>query len=235
MNLATNASRWKIAFWPSCIQLIYFTQRIVTEAIPSLHTQSEHSSAWSHTLGAAVIETPNPLLASCTCQSQQWQDSAQEPMSLRCHAHMWHILTNSNTYFTTLATCLQAMLKESCGIRHFVLELIIQFAYKLQHELLEDELRRDAVHQQLIHLASDCKQALGSLLSKDVIGNFLQCLSKSRPMLCGWGLGILKGLRDWRPLAWQTQVLLSLLLENHLGRAVYSHKQTLTHISTADR
>ena len=77
-----------------------------------------------------------------------------------------------------------------------MLELIIQFAYKLQHELLEDELRRDAVHQQLIHLASDCKQALGSLLSKDVIGNFLQYVSKLRLVSCGQDLRMPKELRD---------------------------------------
>ena len=81
--------------------------------------------------------------------------------------------------FCVRLPCLQAMLKECCTICDLVLELIVQFACKLQHELFENEFRWDAVHQQLIQLAPDCKQALGSLLCKDIIGNFLHGQTKA--------------------------------------------------------
>lgn len=108
------------------------------------------------------------------------------------HKGMAHTLRSHWTDYWTEASCLQAVLKEGSAICDLVLELIIQLARKLQHELLENEFRGDAVHQQLIHLAPHCKEPLGSLLCQDIICNLLHRQANQKSALCKEDSEILK-------------------------------------------
>ena len=78
---------------------------------------------------------------------------AEEVMVHTCHSGAYNVGTH-----------LQPVFKEGSAVCNLVLQLIVKFPDQLQHELLQDELRWNAVHQQLIQLAPHCKQLLWRLL-----------------------------------------------------------------------
>ena len=71
------------------------------------------------------------------------------------------------------AIYLQSVLEEGSTVCNLMLELIIQLSDQLQHELLENQFRWDAVYQQLVQFAPHCKQSLWRLLCQDFICNLL--------------------------------------------------------------
>ena len=68
---------------------------------------------------------------------------------------------------------LQAVLEERGLLDQLVLQLVVQPGQQLDGHAAQDELRGNAVDQQLIQLAAHLKEPLGALFLQDEARNFL--------------------------------------------------------------